>query len=121
MMTEESIDRLVRLVEAQPEPARTELAGVLEDLARVIATQALLNRNLRTRLDNADVSAQTIARLVTDGSLENLLQNFSPPKRNPFTMKDARDASEQLVARINQAGDFATVFKFVVEVAKVFI
>ena len=121
MLTEQAVNRLEALVMAQPEPVRMELRGALEDLARVIATQALLARNLGIELENAMVGVDVLNSLVAQNGLEGMLSGLSPPKRNPFSMGEARKACDDLVATASQARDFTAILKGVAQVAKVLI
>jgi len=121
MMTEQSVEKLKKLIEEHAGTDTDELIGTLEDISRMIATQALLIRNMYTQLESLKVSEEVISQIVEQNTLNSLLANFSPPKRNPFSKDDAKLASEQLVEKVNSANDFAEILKSVVQVAKVFI
>lgn len=121
MLTKESVDKLKVLIEAHAGQDRDELIGALEDICRMISTQTLLIRNMRMELENAQVSQITISKIVKQDTLTDLLSNLTPAKRNPFTMDQAKKASEELVAKVDSANDFTEILKGVVEVARVFI
>lgn len=121
MLTKESIDKLKVLIETHAGQDKEELTGALEDICRMLSTQTLLNRNMRTELENAQVNQITISEIVKQDTLTDLLSNLTPAKRNPFTMDQAKKASEELVAKVNSANDFTEILKGVVEVARVFI
>ncbi len=121
MLTEQSVDKLKAVVEAHAGPDKDALIGALEDISRMIGTQTLLIRNMRMELENAQVSQMAINQIVQQDTLINLLSNLTPPKRNPFTMDEAKVATESLVAKVNSATDFSEILKGVVQVAKVFI
>lgn len=121
MLTEQSVDKLKALIETHAGPDKDELIGTLEDISRMIGTQTLLIRNMRMELENAQVSQMAINQIVEQNTLNSLLANFTPAKRNPFSIDEAKVASEQLVAKVNSANDFAEILKGVVQVAKVFI
>lgn len=121
MLTEQSVDKLKALIEAHAGPDKDVLTDALEDISRLIGTQTLLIRNMRMALENAQVSQITINQIVKQNTIGNLLSNLTPPKRNPFTMDEAKAAAENLVAKVNSATDFAEILKGVVQVATVFI
>ena len=121
MLSEESIDKLKDLIDSQAGADRAELLEALDDVGRTIGTQALVIRNMRMKLDNAQVNEAAINQIVEQSTVQSLLSNLNPPKRNPFTMAEVRTASEQLVVRINSATSFADILKGVVQVARVFI
>lgn len=121
MLTDQSIDKLKALVEAHAGADKDELVGALDDIGRMIGTQTLLIRNMRMELENANVNAMAISRIVKQNTLDGLLSNLTPAKRNPFTMDEVKSASEQLVAKIQSSTNFADILKGVVQVAKVFI
>lgn len=121
MLNETSINKLKALIDQQPEPTRGELTAAMEDITRAIGTLSLLSRNLRMELDNAMVDMQAVNRLVTQGSLQQMLGMLNPPKRNSFTMDEARTACNAVVQQIAAANDFSNILKAVVQVAKVFI
>jgi hypothetical protein len=121
MLSEQNIDKLKTLIETHGGADQDALLAVMDDISRVIGTQALLARNLRTQLENAQVGLGAINGLVQASTLQALFANLSPPKRNDFTMEQAKSANEELVARVNAANDFSDVLKGVIQVAKVFI
>ncbi|MHA2061522.1 MAG: hypothetical protein ACW963_04440 [Candidatus Sifarchaeia archaeon] len=121
MLTEQSVDKLKALIETHAGPDKDELIASLEDISRMIGTQTLLIRNMRIELENANVSQMVISQIVEQNTLNSMLANFTPAKRNPFSMDEAKIASDQLVAKVNSANDFAEILKGLVQVAKVFI
>jgi len=72
-------------------------------------------------LENYGAGQMAIDQIANQATLDSLLSHLAPAKRNPFTMNEAKTASEQLVAKVNNANDFAEILKGVVQVAKVFI
>ncbi len=121
MLTGETVDKLRGLIQEFGGADKDALLEALEDVARVIGTQALLIRNMGFALDNANVGLKGIKRTLDDHSLEALFAHLGRPKRNTFSVEQAVQASENLVAKVNEAGDFAEIFKAVVDVAKVFV
>lgn len=121
MLTEAAVDKLNVLIETHAGPDKDELTAALEDICRLIGTQALIMRNMRRKLTNARVGARSINTIADQSTLEGLLSNLDPPKRNPFTMGEVRAACDQLVTKVNAATDFTEILKGVVQVAKVFI
>jgi hypothetical protein len=121
MLTGETVDKLRGLIQESGGADKDALLEALEDVARVIGTQALLIRNMGFVIDNANVGYAGIKRAVNDHSLAGLFANLGTPKRNAFSVEQAVQASENLVAKVNEAGDFAEIFKAVADIAKVFI
>lgn len=121
MLTGETVDKLRGLIQESGGDDKDALLEALEDVARVIGTQALLIRNMGFVLDNANVGYAGIKRTVNDHSLAGLFTKLGKPKRNAFSVEQAVQASENLVAKVNEAEDFAEIFKAVADIAKVFI
>jgi hypothetical protein len=121
MLTDETIDKLKGLIQTSGGADTGVLLGALDDVAHVIGTQALLIRNMGLELDNARVGFVGIARTLEAHSLDDLFVGLGKPKRNTFTVQQAVQANEDLVAKITQARDFSEVLKAVVEVAKVLL
>lgn len=121
MLSEQAVDKLEDLIQNHGGADAAELRGALEDVGRLIGSQALLIQKQRKLLAAHQFVIGTTNDLLSQNSLENLLSNLNPPKRNTFTMAEARQATEQLVAKVDSATSFAEILKGVVQVAKVFI
>ncbi len=78
---------------------------------------------MRFELENAQVNADAIDAIVTQGKPGAAAgaAQLDPPKPNPFTMDEAKAACDNLVAKVASANDFSNILKAVAQVAKVFI
>ncbi len=109
------------VVNATAGEQRAELLGVVDDLQRTIAAQALAIRNLTADLRNRRIGEAAMEAIVPASAIDGLASRLGEPRRTAFSLGEARAACAALVEEAARAGEVVEIAGAVARVVRVFV